>query len=208
MISYKYIDGWDEEITVANLRSLLQAANSKTDAEAAGDVNKTHLANSTFHIIKKVLNTFDKDRSLHGLFSALDISQNRVSPFLASHDYCIKVKSYSSQGEIKLNISPIYRLGLEYPQAHAVQNGSELDKEAIIGLMENTPEMPIDDKHTTYSLGIDAGVAFASSSISHNKEMTLHFNVLQDGVQACLSCENQAMSKMLSWQDLQNSANT
>ena len=100
MISYKYMDGWDEEITVSNLRHLLPVL---LDCQQT----KTALSASTFALIKKVLNAFDQDHSLYGLFSALGISQNRVSPFMASHDYCIKVKSYSPEGEIKLNISPI-----------------------------------------------------------------------------------------------------
>ncbi len=152
-------------------------------------------------MIQFIINHFDADKTLVGLFRLIKFSnKNRISPFLATQDYCVKVLSLDTQGNVELNISPIYHLGPEYPEYYKNKQGKELNRDAIIGLLEiGTPDP---DKPSTFNLGIDAGIAFAQATIPHNKSMQLSIQIIDNGIVATLQCEEQSTSKIFSWEQL------
>lgn len=152
-------------------------------------------------LIQFILNNLDADKTLQGLFRLIKFAhKHRISPFLATHDYCVKVLSITSNGHIKLNISPIYHLGPEYPEYYKEKQGEDLNRDAIIGLIEiDTPDP---EKPSTFNLGIDAGIAFKQAKIPHNIRMDLEIQLTDDGIVASLSCEEQSTSKVFTWEQM------
>ncbi len=53
-----------------------------------------------------------------------------------------------------------------------------------------------------FSLGIDAGIVFKDSRISHNKTSALTLNLIEQGLFTCLNCDTQTTSKTISWDEL------
>lgn len=152
-------------------------------------------------IVEKILSLFDTEDCIYGLFSALVRTDRRVSPFIATHNYCMRLQAISDEGIMEINASPIYHLGPEYPNEYKEKHGTELDKDAIVGLIE-LPAGDLAHQPKTFSLGIDAGIVFKGSRISHNKKLNLVLKDLGDGIFATLSCESQTTSKMFKWEDL------
>lgn len=151
-------------------------------------------------IIEKILRTFDVKDCLYGFFQAM--SSSVVSPFVATHDYCIKVNECDPLGHVTMNISPIYHLGLEYPNHYKNKHGKDLEQEAIIGLLETPVVGTLPPGHTAYSYGIDAGILFKDSKLSHNKKMELTIEEIHKGLLVTLNCENETTSTTLSWDDV------
>lgn len=152
-------------------------------------------------IIQFVLNNLDADKTLQGLFRLIKFAnKHRISPFLATQDYCVKILSIAGDGQVKLNISPIYHLGPEYPEYYKEKQGKDLNRDAIIGLIEiDTPDP---EKPSKFNLGIDAGIAFQQAKIPHNIRMDLNIQLTDDGIVANLSCEEQSTSKIFSWEQM------
>ncbi|MCH9643242.1 MAG: hypothetical protein K0U23_00090 [Gammaproteobacteria bacterium] len=154
-------------------------------------------------IIQYILNAYDNDDSLHGIFNALDFFKKRASPFLVAHDFCVKILHCCANGIIHLNISPIYRYPPDYPEYYQNAKGKKLDEDAIIGLLET----PHDHQEQSYinkkfSLGIDAGIAFHDDTNSHNHKLTLEIKLTHEGMICNLTCENQTTCKIFSWSSL------
>jgi hypothetical protein len=158
------------------------------------------IANHTYeNLIEKILGLYDAEDCIYGLFSALVRTNPRVSAFIATHSYCMRLISPTSEGLLEINASPVYHLGPEYPNEYKEKHGTELDKEAILGLIE----LPAGDQaHKTFSLGIDAGIVFKGSRISHNQKLSLEIKPMENGLFATLSCESQTTSKMFKWDEL------
>ena len=172
-----------------------QPASNQTDSEF------------TQTIIQYVINQLDADKTLQGLFRMIKFAnKHSISPFLATQDYCIKVLSVATDGHVGLNISPIYHLGPEYPDYYKEKQGKDLNRDAIIGLIEiDTPDP---DKPSKFNLGIDAGIAFQQAKIPHNVEMELYIQLTDDGIVASLSCEEQSTSKVFTWEQIGLSSTT
>lgn len=213
MLKYKYIDSWDDSLKEIKMN----AKNGKTKTIKFDEgLAPQHTLQNVFlsqsdkrkatqtiqFMIEKILNTYDADDCLYGLFKALSKSQPRVSPFIATHDYCIQIRSCNIDGHIEFNISPIYHLGPDYVEEYKKKHGTDLDDNAVIGLSElNVLEHG--PAHKKFLLGIDAGIVFKDSKIPHNKVMQLNLQPAQDGVMANLICETQTTSKKFTWNELE-----
>lgn len=180
MIKFSYDKSWSVESNKASLINL---------EDSAG-------------IVEKILSLYDTEDCIYGLFSALVRTDRRVSPFIATHNYCMRLEAISNEGVMQINASPIYHLGPEYPNEYKEKHGTELDKEAIVGLIELPAGDLTHQAHKTFSLGIDAGIVFKGSRISHNKKLNLVLKDLGNGIFATLSCESQTTSKMFTWEEL------
>lgn len=154
-------------------------------------------------LTQKILMLFEADDCIFGLFSALVHTDRRVSPFIATRNYCMRLETISSEGILTINASPIYYLGPEYPNEYEEKHGIELEKEAIVGLIELPPAQGTDQAHKTFSLGIDAGIVFKDSKIAHNQKLKLSLKKLEEGMFATLSCDSQTTSKMFTWEQLE-----
>ncbi len=153
-------------------------------------------------IVEKILKLFDAEDCIYGLFSALVRTDRRVSPFIATHNYCMRLEGITDEGIMEINASPIYHLGPEYPNEYKEKHGTDLDKEAIVGLIELPAGGDTHQAHKTFSLGIDAGIVFERSRISHNKKLKFIAKLVDNGLFATLSCESQTTSKMFTWPEL------
>ncbi len=205
MIKYKYITRWQENIvpfesmhindgTLPSFRSLQLMASSNPYCHET-------LIQFTSTIIQFIMNHFDSDKTLTGLFRLIKFTnKHRICPFLATHDYCIKILNIEANGSVAMNISPIYQLGPDYPEHYERHQGKVLNKDAIIGLLNSDQINP--EEPTTFNLGIDAGIAFSQAKISHNKRMTLNINLIDEGIIATLQCEGQTTSRVFNWDDL------
>ena len=210
MIDYRYQPGWEQSITAAIAANESHSENGYSGSLALNIATKSPMSSHKINVsliwmlIEKIINTFNADDSLHGLFSVLNKSDKRVSPFVATHDYRVHVVDCDANGNVKINISPIYRLGPEYPVMYEQKHGKKLEKEAVIKLFETTDPLvafhPMGEK--AFTLGIDAGMAFKDLKIPHNKELLLKLNVFDSGVTADLHCETQTMAKTYSWEQL------
>lgn len=180
MIKYTYSNDWDAAL------SNLSVINTK---------------NAQF-VIEKIINNYGADDCIYGLFSAVSKADRRVAPFIATHNYCMRVDCITGDGQVDINVSPIYHLGPEYPNEYKEKHGTDLDKEAIIGLIELPAGDLTHQAHKTFSLGIDAGIVFEKSKIPHNKKMSLMLKQLDSGLMATLSCDTQTTSKMFTWEEL------
>lgn len=198
MIKYTYANKCQAKDTHDGTPSTFQTLQlmAGTDCNA----HKSH-HEFTQTIIQFVINNLDADKTLQGLFRLIKFAnKNRISPFLATQDYCVKVLSIAGDGQIELNISPIYHLGPEYPEYYKEKQGKDLNRDAIIGLVEiDTPDP---EKPSTFNLGIDAGIAFQQAKIPHNIRMDLNIQLTDDGIVANLSCEEQSTSKVFSWEQM------
>jgi hypothetical protein len=198
MIKYRYPNNFqqDSENTPveSTFKSLRQMARMDTG-------NKQSLGEFTKTIIQFIFNNLDADKTLIGLFRLIKFAnKHRISPFLATQDYCVKVLAAHPDGKVALNISPIYHLGPEYPEYYKEKQGVDLNNDAIIGLLEiDTPDP---EKPSMFNLGIDAGIAFEEAKISHNKHMNLIIQLADDGILATLHCEGQSTSKIFTWDTL------
>lgn len=163
--------------------------------------NRSKLAQ---HILQKIINSYDADDCIYGLFSALSQAKHAftLSPFNATHTYCFKIYSCSNNGKIVFDVSPIYQLGPEYPEQYKKLHGTELDKNAIVGLIQVDADDFSNSLHRTFTIGIDAGVLFKDSKIPHHKKIILKLNTAENGIMASLSCESQTMSKKITWKEL------
>ena len=204
MLTYKYAKDWSlpledkAKLTTHNgalspcAALQIVAQKSAAEHEPLADFIKT--------LAQFILNNFDVDKMLFGFFQLMKLSNNhQISPFVATHDYCIKILSATNDGKITLNISPIYHLGPDYPEYYEKKQGKELNQEAIIGLVTSTShaEAPF-----RFNLGIDAGIVFNLNPDSHNKQMLLEITLVDEGILAGLSCEGQATSKVFTWDHL------
>lgn len=180
MIKFTYDKSWNVESRYSELAGLGDAAS----------------------IVEKILSLYDAEDCIYGLFSALVRTDRRVSPFIATHNYCMRLEGISDEGIMEINASPIYHLGPEYPNEYKEKYGTELDKNAILGLIELSAGDLTHQAHKTFSLGIDAGIVFKGSRIAHNKKLNLALKDLGDGIFATLCCESQTTSKMFTWQEL------
>lgn len=213
MLKYKYSDRWDASLNEIKMNAKSGKTKSKkvdeesTSGSTLQNIFLSHSdkrkANQNVQfVIEKILNTYDADDCLYGLFKALSKSQPRVSPFIATHDYCVQIRSCNIDGHIEFNISPIYHLGPDYVEEYKKKHGTDLDDSAVIGLSElNVLEHG--PAHKKFLLGIDAGIVFKDSKIPHNKIMQLNLQPAQDGVMANLICETQTTSKKFTWNDLE-----
>lgn len=186
MITVKFLTGWNAHLTSKSL-----------NIEFTNMQMKPALFQS---VLTKVLNFFDARDYFYGLFQAMTYSG--VSPFIATHDYCIKILHIDHYGTVEMNISPIYHLGLEYPEDYKTKHGKALDQDAVIGLLEKPTAGTMAPGHTSYSYGVDAGILFKDSDISHNKQLTLKVDEIRDGMLVTLRCENQTSSTTISWNDV------
>lgn len=200
MIDYTYQPNWNTAI-------LTGAANTHSNVfcylqQKCPNLHRRQIIQLVQNIIETIINAFDHDGSLHGLFNLLSSSNKRVSPFIATRDYRMRVESCQPNGHIELTISPIYRLGPDYPDRYKRQYGKALAKEAIIGLIESpVVELTPNGQHA-YLLGIDAGMAFKDSKIPHMKSIRLKLTLNDQSVTAALECESETMSKTLPWQEI------
>jgi hypothetical protein len=190
MIKYKYSRDLQKNLDERTFRSLQAMTNTE---QPTSEFART--------IIQFIINKLDADKTLTGLFRLIKFAnKHRISPFLATQDYCVKILSIDTNGKVELNISPIYHLGPEYPEYYKEKQGKDLNREAIIGLLEI--ETPDPDKPSKFNLGIDAGIAFSQAKISHNKRMNLDIQLIDDGILATLQCEEQSTSKVFSWDEM------
>ncbi len=170
-----------------------------TDFERDDSKKTTSIAR---HVIEKILHYYDDTDCLFGLFSALNTTTKQLSPFIATHSYCVNVQDCTAAGTISCNISPIYLLGPEYPEQYKLQHGTALDEKAIIGLIDiPVAEMPGSDHHT-FALGIDAGIVFKDSNIPHSRQLKIELQLTDGGVMANLSCKDQMMTRRFQWEEL------
>jgi len=191
MINYQYHPQWNAALEASNNANAIVVELNK---QLPG-LSTEKLCHALSVVIEKMLSAFDGDGSLFGLFSLLSSCNKRVSPFIATRDYRIRVVSANTTGHVELEISPIYRLGPDYPERYQEQYGKKLENEAIVGLVE----LSHDHEHQTYLLGIDAGVAFKDSNIQHTKSMSLQLSANSNNITCALQCETQTMSKTLQW---------
>lgn len=157
------------------------------------------------YIIEYILNSFHSEKCIYGLFSALSKAENRISPFLATHDYCFRVMSCDDAGNIQFNVSPIYHLGPDYAAEYLDKHGQALDENAIIGLIEVPTTTLYEnnaDKNKNFSLGIDAGIVFKDSKIPHNRQLKLKLDIVDAGLMATLTCDTQTTSRLFQWEEL------
>ncbi len=197
MIKYKYAEQLQKIAGSKAVNSTFRSLQSL----AADDKTKQPLCEFAKTIIQFILNNLDADKTLIGLFRLMKFAnKHRISPFLATHDFCVKILSINANGVVELNISPIYHLGPEYPEYYREKQGKDLNRDAIIGLIEIEPADP--EKPSTFNLGIDAGIAFAQAKISHNQRMRLTIELIDDGIVAALQCEEQSTSKIFSWEQM------
>ena len=183
MVTIKFLTGWN-----AHLISKSQKIELDDFQVKSNDFPK---------IVEKIVRYFDTKDYFYGLFQAMNYSG--VSPFSATHDYCLKVLHCDRNGTLEMNISPIYHLGLEYPESYKTKHGKDLDQDAVIGLLTKPSAGTLPPEHTSYSYGVDAGVLFKDSSISHNKKMTLKIEQIVQGLLVTLTCEKQTSSTTMSW---------
>lgn len=211
MIKYKYVAGWDANLKKNTTQKPTDTISALCELHVMSDKNKNARTKKTPEfittLVQFMMNTFDTDKTLLGLFRLIKyLNKHQISPFLATHDYCVSVLSASMEGAIELNISPIYHLGPEYPDYYEQKAGKALEKEAIIGLRDI--KQPDPDSPGTFDLGIDAGIAFKNASIPHNKNMTLNISLVDEGVMASLQCEGQATSRVFIWDEIGVSSST
>lgn len=200
MIKFKYLPGWHTQLnspsiisdeynstTLTLLHTLL-----KSQAFPCHDIQA--FAQMLFQY---VMDQFHQDLALKGLLHLVKYTnKTRISPFSACECYCIKIESISLLGHCNFNISPIYYLGPEYLDAHALRTGKALDQSAIIGLARSSNNL---NEPASFQLGIDAGIAFEGARIPHNKTMQLNLQHSNEGVIADLICENHTTTKVLPW---------
>jgi hypothetical protein len=219
MIKYKYMPQWDANLNKILLGhsehlfkvndNLLNPNEKKAPLFAISDILEQDISTeSTIQSVAKtvlqyILNAYNEDDSLHGLFNALDLFKGKVSPFLIAHDFCAKILRCCTNGIIHINISPIYRYPPDYPEHYQATKGKPLDEDAIIGLLET----PHDHQEPSYlnnkfSLGIDAGVAFNDNPRSHNRKLTLEIKLNHEGMLCNLTCEDQTTCKVFTWESL------
>lgn len=204
MITYKYAKDWslalnDKKNLFSDNGGLSTCAALQMIAQKSAAQYET-LCEFMKTVTQFILNNFDVDNTLFGFFQLMKLSDNRqISPFVATHDYCVKILSISPEGRISLNISPIYHLGPDYPEYYEKKQGKKLNQEAIIGLLTSISysEMPC-----RFNLGIDAGIAFNQNPSSHNKQMNLEITLVDEGILATLSSEGQTTSKVFTWDHL------
>lgn len=199
MLDFTYYRDWDKHLKLYKAR---QDTIASLLLECAS-INDLKLDSLLKHVIQTGFYLFDSDDSLYGLFNALRMSHKLISPFIATHDYSVKIIKASLSGKIETTISPIYHLGPDFAEQYKTKTGTALDDKAIIGLI--TPSTsPNYNARKAYSLGIDAGVAFPQAKISHNKKLTMTIKATKnEELFICLNCESQITSKILAWKDLQ-----
>lgn len=204
MLTYKYATDWslalEDKTKLTNSNGILSTCAALQLIAQKDAAKYESLPEFMKTMTQFILNNFDTDNTLFGFFQLMKLSNNhQISPFIATHDYCIKVLSATPNGKLSLNISPIYHLGPDYPEYYEKKQGKELNKEAIIGLV--TPTLHSEEPFK-FNLGIDAGIAFNQQPGSHNKQMTLEITIIDEGVLAALSCEKQTTSKVFTWEHL------
>lgn len=192
VITMKFLQGWNSGLQEKPFLSELSARINITTTNSTDQLVQK--------IIERTLRAFDNKDCLYGIFQAM--SQQGVSPFIATHDYCVRVTTCDECGNVHMNISPIYHLGLDYPEDYKSKHGKALDQDAIIGLLETPVVGTLPPGHTAYSYGVDAGVLFKDSKIPHNKSMALKLEEISEGMLVTLSCDNQTTSTTLSWEDV------
>lgn len=202
MIKYTYVDkdrtNSSQSHSTFNTLQLI-AANYGPSEQSCREFTET--------IIQFVINRLNTEKALQGLFRLVKFANKySISPFLATQDYCVKILDITSNGHVQLNISPIYHLGPEYPEYYKEKEGKDLNRDAIIGLIEM--DTPDPEKPSTFNLGIDAGIAFQQAKIPHNIRMDLFIQLTDDGIIANLSCEDQSTSKVFTWEQMGFSATT
>ena len=148
-------------------------------------------------LINKSLTVFDDDLSLKGLLTFSDCEARTLGPFSVTSHFHMKVINVSLHGGVQLNVSPIYHLGLDYPDAYQRRQGKSLDPAAILGLVEVE-----NSESCLYHYGIDAGVVFADNAVEHNKQIELQLSVFQDCLQATIHCQGQVSTQTVPLDEL------
>ena len=205
MITYKYAKDWslalDDKTKLLHDNGALSTCAALQIIAQKNSAEYETLCEFMKTVTQFILNNFDADNTLFGFFQLLKLSDNhQISPFIATHDYCIKILLIHSDGSLILNISPIYHLGPDYPEYYEKKQGKKLNQEAIIGLL--TTSTAHSEAPCRFNLGIDAGIAFNQNPNSHNKQMNLDITLIDEGILATLSCEAQTTSKVFTWDHL------
>lgn len=193
MIHYKFEHNWADALSdcTANSSCIFNEIAQQTESNLPPD----QLAK---FIIRVALSQLHHERALTGLFKALQ-HQHTISPFLASQHHCFKVKSVSSEGHYRVNISPIYLLGPEYPHTYEENTGESLQPDAIIGFIcsDERPGEP-----SQFSLGIDAGIVFKEAKLAHNRMLDVSIESVYEGILVTLNCETQTTTTLVSLEPL------
>ncbi|MBV52910.1 MAG: hypothetical protein CL816_02445 [Coxiellaceae bacterium] len=201
MIHVVYQEGWDvdfSQISELNFCSSLLQVHSSVDQEQS-------LSSLIKSLIDRALLSFDEDKSLKGFLAFSDSESNTLTPFSVTSHYCIKVIRCSLRGEVQMIVSPIYHLGLDYPEVYQHREGKALDPNAMLGLVEiihhaeSMDDEPVNescDGHM-YCYGIDAGVAFKNSPVAHNRDINLQLLTFDDCVLATFQSNGQVSTQSL-----------
>ena len=203
VIHLVYQQGWDEGLSHHGEGALFLALPSQSQFF---DSNIS-LSKKAQYLIDLSLRTFDDDQSLKGFLAFSDCEKQGLTPFSVTSHYCVKVLSCSLQGDVQLSVSPIYHLGLDYPEVYQHQQGKELDPSAMLGLIEvvnhaRSQEYPNGEQTCDghlFCYGIDAGIAFNESPVPHNRSMSLQLSIFEDCVLATFMQNGQVSTQTLSW---------
>jgi len=155
-------------------------------------------------VVTNALRSFDQDNSLKGLSAYSEDVSQKVSPFLVTEHFCIRVLEISHGNVINLNISPVYHLNLDYPEMYHQQYGKELDPSAVLGLIKMQSEADLDNS-AMFRYGIDLGIAFADSPVIHNHAAQLVLRADDYKLDAVLSCLQNVSMQVLSLDSLKKS---
>ena len=108
MLTYKYAEHWCSIFD--DVSKFARYGTCATNATLPVLAQKNAIPDHRFIefskiVIQFILNHFDADNTLLGFFKLLKLSNNRqINPFIATHDYCIKVLSIEHDHHIMLNI--------------------------------------------------------------------------------------------------------
>ena len=200
MIHLIYQPGWDSE-----LKQDSQINFCSRIPHAYPSYLHLTLPELVHHVIDQALIAFDDAKSLKGFLAFSDADSGSLTPFSVTSHYCIRVLHCSLQGAVRLSVSPIYHLGLDYPEVYQHREGKSLDPKAMLGVVEITGhEKSINHQFQTdgcdghlFRYGIDAGVAFKDSSIEHNRAMNLKLALFEDCLLSTFHSKGQVSSQTL-----------
>ena len=202
MIHVVYQEGWDLDFSQTSevnfCSSLLQTRSSVNQEPSLNLFIKS--------LISRALLSFDEDKSLKGFLAFSDADTKTLTPFSVTSHYCIKVIRCSLRGEVKMVVSPIYHLGLDYPEVYQHREGKALDPNAMLGLVEIMNHAESIDGQLTdgncdghlFCYGIDAGVAFKDSPVAHNRDIDLQLLTFDDCILATFQSNGQVSTQSLS----------
>ena len=202
MIHLLFEKHWDEKLLSIGEQAPKKLINGEVPFEWRTVTEPNNIIEFAKSVLIAVLQYYDSKDIVFGLFHSTDYARARyISPFISTHNYCVRVLSCDENGIYDCNISPIYQLGPEYPEEYKEETGASLDKKAIVGFLESSPQGS--PEHKIFSIGIDAGIVFKNSKLPHNRSMQIILKAAKnDGLITDLACQNQSTLKKFSWQDL------